>query len=500
MKANRRSFLKTAGLAGAALTLPGRLGAEPGRRRPNVLFIITDQQSATMMSCAGNKHLKTPAMDSLAAAGVRFERAYPSNPVCLPARFSFFTGHMPSAVGITLNEDGRKGVGKGVPGRAMGHLFRKAGYETVYGGKVHLPRGMGIEQIGFRRLTGDTRGKLADQCAAFLKQAHEKPFLLVASFMNPHDICYMAINDHRRSRGQAAIGNLDSRICEGLIAEPRKKLKEFAEKHCPPLPANHAVPKLEPEGITTSYVKQRMFRHYARTKWPPEMWRLHRWAYCRLTEKVDAHVAKVLDAVRRAGLEDSTLIVFTSDHGDHDSAHKLEHKSILYEEAARIPFIMSYKGTISAGRVDDEHLVSNGLDLLPTLCDYAGIEPPRGLLGRSVRPLAEKKPPPAWREYLVVESQNGRMLRTDRFKYVVYDSGARREQLIDLKNDPGEMKNLAYDQKHKAVLAEHRELLGKWLKRAGDRSAGKYIVQRADPDETAAHLRAPAAVSIPRRP
>lgn len=476
MKTNRRSFLKTVGVAGAAVALPGRLGAEQARRRPNVLVIITDQQSATMMSCAGNKHLKTPAMDSLAAAGVRFERAYPSNPVCLPARFSFFTGRMPSAVAIGLNADGRKGVPKDMPPQAMGWLFRKAGYQTVYGGKVHLPRGMGLEQIGFRRLTGDTRGKLADQCAAFLKQAHEKPFLLVASFMNPHDICYMAINDHRRSGGQAPLGNLDSRICEGLIAGPRKKLKEFAEKHCPPLPANHAVPGLEPEAITTSYVKRRMFRHYARTKWPPEMWRLHRWAYCRLTEKADAHISKVLDAVRQANLQDSTLIVFTSDHGDHDSAHKLEHKSILYEGAARIPFLISYKGVIPAGRVDDEHLVSSGLDLLPTLCDYAGIEPPRGLLGRSVRPLAEKKPPASWRDYLVVESHSGRMLRTASFKYVVYSSGARREQLIDLKDDPGEMKNLAYDQKHKDVLAKHRELLGKWFKRAADSTAGKYIV------------------------
>lgn len=476
MKTNRRSFLKTVGVAGAGLALPGRLGAEQAPRRPNVLVIITDQQSATMMSCAGNKHLKTPAMDSLAAAGVRFERAYPSNPVCLPARFSFFTGRMGSEVGIGLNEDGRKGVPKDMPPQAMGWLFRKAGYQTVYGGKVHLPKGMALEQIGFRRLTGDTRGKLADACAAFLKQAHEKPFLLVASFMNPHDICYMAINDHRRSGGQAPLGNLDSRICEGLIAEPRKKLKEFVEKHCPPLPANHAVPRLEPEGITTSYVKRRMFRHYARTKWSPQMWRLHRWAYCRLTEKVDAHISKVLDAVRQANLENSTLIVFTSDHGDHDSAHKLEHKSILYEEAARIPFVMSYKGVIPAGRVDDEHLVSNGLDLLPTLCDYAGIEPPKDLLGKSVRPLAEKKPPASWRDYLVVESHSGRMLRTGRFKYVVYSSGAHREQLIDLKDDPGEMKNLAHDEKHKDVLVKHRELLRKWLKRAADRSAGKYIV------------------------
>ena len=473
--AERRAFLRTMGFGAAALALPDWAEAAGGRRRPNIVFIVTDQQSATMMSCAGNRWLKTPAMDRLAASGVRFERAYASNPVCLPARFSFFTGHMPSKVGIGLNEDGQRGVPKEFPREAMGWLLRDAGYETVYGGKVHLPRGMAPPRIGFRRLTGDSRGKLADECAKFLKQPHGKPFLLVASFINPHDICYMALNAHRRSQGQPPIGNLDSRTCEGLIEGPRGNLAEFVRKHCPPLPANHAVPALEPEGITTSYVKRRMFRHYARTRWSADMWRLHRWAYCRLTEMVDAHVGKVLDALRDAGLEGNTLVVFTSDHGDHDASHKLEHKSILYEQAARIPLIVSCKGVTPAGRVDDSHLVSNGLDLLPTLCDYAGIEPPKGLLGRSFRRLAEGKPMADWRDHLVVESQNGRMVRTARHKYVVYDSGARREQLFDLAADPGEMANLAYDPKHKAIIAAHRRLLTEWVGRAGDTIASRYI-------------------------
>ena len=473
---DRRGFLRDVGVAGAALALPARAAETKPQTRPNILFIITDQQHAGMMSCTGNPHLKTPALDRLAASGIRFERAYTSNPVCLPARFAFVTGRMPSAVGVGLNADGgRAAITPAIQRQAMGNLFRNAGYETVYGGKVHLPRRMGLDAIGFRRLTGNTRGPLADACVQFLKQPHGKPFLLVASFINPHDICYMGINAYRHSKGQPPIGNVDSKTCEGLLEEPRKSLEEFVEKHCPPLPANHGVPALEPECITRNYVDRRQFRAYIRKSWPPAMWRLHRWAYCRLTERVDVHIGRVLDAVRDAGLEGSTLIVFTSDHGDHDSAHRLEHKSTLYEEAARIPLILSRKGIIPAGVVDTTHLVSNGLDLLPTLCDAAGIEPPGGLFGRSLRPLAEGRKIASWRDHLVVESQNGRMVRTARFKYCLYDSGARREQLTDLEADPGEMTNLASAPRHAATLAHHRALLKKWVEQTGDPIAGKYL-------------------------
>ena len=163
----RRKFLRTACLGTAALWgRPWLCAAQ--KKRPNILLIITDQQSATMMSCTGNSHLKTPAMDRLAAGGIRFERAYPANPVCLPTRFSFFTGHMPSKAGIGLNEDGQRPVPKRFAENAMGRLFREAGYETVYGGKVHLPKGMELDAIGFRKLTGDQRGPLAGRCAKFL--------------------------------------------------------------------------------------------------------------------------------------------------------------------------------------------------------------------------------------------------------------------------------------------------------------------------------------------
>jgi len=222
------------------------------------------------------------------------------------------------------------------------------------------------------------------------------------------------------------------------------------------LPPNFEPQDQEPEAIRM-LLEQRLFKKHARETWPDEKWRMHRWAYCRLTEMVDAQIGRVLDAIRESGLEEKTVIVFSSDHGDMDSAHRMEHKTALYEEAARVPLIVSYKGVTPAGLVNDTHLVSNGLDLIPTLCDYAAIEPPNGLTGESFRPLAEGKTPQSWRTHLFIESEFGYMLRSERYKYVLYDVGKNREQLIDLENDPGEMKNLATNPTYQDILREHRE-------------------------------------------
>lgn len=476
----RREFLAAAikTTAGLALTQVPIAGARQ-QQRPNILFIMTDQQHAGMMSCTGNPWLKTPALDRLAASGTRFERAYAANPVCIPSRFSLQTGLMPSAIGMGRNEDApQTTVTDAMVQQSLGNLFQKAGYETVYGGKVHLPGPMNnLKNLGYRNLTNDSRQGLANACADFLKGPHAKPFLLFASFINPHDICYMGINAHLRATGEPLTNNTDSKTCEAVLDHTRQSgdLAAFVRDHCPPLPANHGIPDREPECITRKYTEARPFRAYLRAHWNDDQWRLHRWAYCRLTEMVDAQIGIVLDALRDAGLQDSTLVVFTSDHGDMDSAHRLEHKSILYHEAVNVPFLMSFSSRIRKGAVDREHFVSNGLDLLPTLCDYAGIEVPVGRLGRTVRPWAEGNPVGSWRDFVVAESQNGRMVRTDRFKYCVYDSGEHPEQLTDMKNDPGEMKNLAETGTFRSVLDQHRRLLKDWIERTGDRIGATYL-------------------------
>jgi arylsulfatase A-like enzyme len=432
-----------------------------------------------MMSCAGNPHLMTPAMDGLARGGARFERAYCANPVCAPSRAAMLTGVMPSRMGAEHNEDLlRAKIPESILENSLGRICRSAGFETAYGGRIGLPVTAG--QLGFESISDDHRGKLADDCADFLGRKHDKPFLLVASFINPHDICYMAIQSFEEAEGKkkAAAKADDQPPHLAALAEAMKRPEgvpddEFFGRLCPRLPDNFEIPRDEPEAVNFAVGS---YRKYARENWSAEQWRLHRWAYCRLTERVDAEIATVLQALEANGLADDTVIVFSSDHGEMDSAHRLNEKSVLYEEAVRVPFIVRFNGETRPGLVNGTHLVSSGLDLIPTLCDYAGIEVPPGLTGRSVRALAAGKPPGAWRNSLVVESKPSRMLRSKRFKYTVYGYGEPREALVDLESDPGEMKNLAPDLAYRDVLSEHRTLLRDGYRDNGDALDPRYIV------------------------
>jgi arylsulfatase A-like enzyme len=495
----RRQFLA----AGAA---PLARGA--ARQRPNVLVILTDQQGAGMMSCAGNPYVKTPNMDSLAQSGVRFERAYVANPVCSPSRMSLLTGRMPSEIGMECNEDGGKvAVPRPMLEASLGNTFRRAGYRTVYGGKVHLPpaeagnRGRdNLDAYGFDLLSSDQRGELGRSCAAFLRDKHERPFLMVASFINPHDICFMAINAFAKATGQnaAAVERKQARpdspaeyLAKALRHPEGVSEEEFFRRYCPPLPANLEVPKDE---LSSLAVDKREFQLWVRRNWTDRDWRLHRWAYARLTEQVDREIGVVLEALRESGRDKDTLVVLTSDHGDQDASHRLEHKEVLYEEAIRVPFVVSGKGVAKPGAVDRQHLVSNGLDLIPTLCDFAGIPKPASLGGYSVRPLAEGKSVPQWRDCLVVENHLGRLVHGGQWKYLAgrdakhgdacgicpgriknWD-GKVREMLIDLETDPGEMVNLAKERRHEPRLRDGRRLLRAWHERNGVALDPGYLV------------------------
>ena len=163
-----------------------------------------------------------------------------------------------------------------------------------------------------------------------------------------------------------------------------------------PLPDNFRIPELEPEaielyskatGVTPAGTMRKVYNE--------RQWQIYRWIYCRLTEQVDQQIGRILDAVKRNGLDDETLVIFTSDHGDMDACHRLASKGRFYEQSARVPFLMRYQGKI-ANQVDT-NLVSSGLDLLPTVCDYAGLDVPMGLLGKSLRPLAEPGTVDHWR-------------------------------------------------------------------------------------------------------
>jgi arylsulfatase A-like enzyme len=254
-----------------------------------------------------------------------------------------------------------------------------------------------------------------------------------------------------------------------------RKASSLPLKELTPLPENYDLPKNEPSAIADRPIGKAVTPSMLMRKtYDEKAWRIYRWLYHRLTENVDKNIGRILDGLKEAGVEDNTLIIFTSDHGNMDASHKLASKGIFYEESVGVPFIMKYKGNIAPGKIDKTHLVSSGLDLLPTICDFAGVKIPEHLLGKSLRPLAEGKPVEKWRSYVASENDWTRMIRTRNFKYCVFLK-TKEESLVDLKNDPGEMRNLAHDQQFKEVLAEHRRLLSEWAKISNDEEGLKYI-------------------------
>lgn len=430
---SRRSLL-----AGAAIQAAP---AFPQVDRPNLLLILTDQQSHDSWSGAGNPHLRTPAIDSLAARGTAFTETYCTYPVCSPSRSSIFTSRMPHETGV---EDNGKPIRPGIP--TLGEIFSAASYKTVYAGKWHLPKsfdGMtGFEKlIGGSALGKDMDEPVAHECSRWLRAKPQQPFLMVASFMNPHDICDW-IRRHPGTRTHA---------------NPRR---------FPPAPANMAVDPHEPEPIQFHRSKGYDLMSQAvgiASRWHRNDVREYIHDYYRMVEDVDHHIGTVLKALRDTGLDRTTVICFTSDHGEGLGAHRWAQKASFYEESSHVPMILAGPGVPQgvSGKL------TSLLDIVPTFCDYAGITPPADLRGASLRT-------PPDRPYVVSElrygaaERDGRMVRSPRYKYTVFRSGDRAEQLFDLETDPGEVLNLAADPASRSILDAHRAMLADWSRLTGD--------------------------------
>lgn len=461
----RREFLKTtASIAGGTLLQGPRLIAASSSRadkRPNILVIITDQQFADAMSCCiGTDYINTPNMDTLAVGGMRFTRAYCENPLCVPSRTSMFTGHYLHETGIQTNTNEKIDPDKFI---CMGRIFKEAGYDTGFFGKWHMPfKEANKNEHGFDTYIGKEGRYSGVPCSEFIHKDRKNPFLAVASFLNPHNICEW-------SRGQKLPG--------GSIGEPPEP------SACPPLKPNMAPPEGETDIISHMRKAYQAHRLFPVGNFTNDKWRQYLWAYYRLIEKVDRHVGTLLNALRESEQQENTLVVFLSDHGECHGVHRWNQKTVFYDEAARVPFIISQKGRTPQGTC--ETLVQTGIDLIPTLCDFAGIEAPKGLPGISLKTYAMNQSSGEDRPYIVVSNKmvqcepvdgvllqpDGRMVRSSRYKYCLYSLGQRRESLVDMQADPGEMVNLAAKNQYRSTLLQHRESLRSFARKYGDNVA-----------------------------
>lgn len=445
---------------------------ETGRKHPNIVVFITDQQQAGKLSYYGDRGLKTPTMDRIASSGYNFSGAYCAFPLSTPQRFSMFTGMYPSSINLRFNpgKDDRNMVDMDALERMrpdmLANVFNKAGYDTYYGGKAHLISreiNEDPEFYGFKHIYAtDRRNVLGPDAVEFLKHKtpQDKPFLMVVSYINPHDICeYDDYVDLQKLDEKTRLRKLDgiSRVANYINRTTWYPEDWKDSDMCPPLPDNFKKMKGEPEGLpgkTSEY-----------TDW---QWRMHRYVYNRLVEEVDADMAPVYKALQDGGFLGNTYIIFISDHGDMDGSHHREHKSVPYQEAQKVPFIIAGPGVLE-GMIDSRTTVNTGIDFLPTLCELAGINYCKDVYpGMSVKDVAMGRSAGLDRKYIFTEGANWfQVIEDGRYKLTIIEREGYPEILVDLKEDPGELENMVGDASYETIRKRLDSALKRELHRRG---------------------------------
>ena len=446
----RRDFLAaTAG--GAALT--ALRGSAPASarpvRRPNFLFILTDDQRFDAMGCAGNRLIHTPAIDALAARGVRFDRAFVTLSICSPSRAACLTGRYGSRNGVT---DLGQGLAAGES--TFARRLKRAGYRTGFVGKWHLrdrPKDCGFDFATFfegngphtnRRVTTGGRphvaeGYIEDYSAGrsieFMRAASDagEPFVLWHCTQVPH--MTPAFNWDARDETLA-------RYDEGRMPVPASWQDSLAGK-----PPYLAAARSRTRAVTYGYDRPEGIRRHCRRY------------YAAITD-MDAALGRLLGALDRLQLRDNTYVFFLSDNGWFLGDHGFTSKVLPYEASIRVPMVVAGPGL---GPRVDSHLVLN-VDVMPTMLELAGLEAPANLHGRSLMPLLRGEKAD-WRKSFLYEAPTSVLgsrpllaVRTERWKLVRTCDGKELapgpepafEELYDLQADPEEMANLAGQPAH----------------------------------------------------
>ena len=445
--------------------VPQTRGAEIAAARTNVLLITADDLRPEL-GCYGVSAARTPNIDRLAARGVRFERAYCQYPVCNPSRTSFLTGLRPDTTRVLANTvHFRKNLPDVV---TLPQLFKQNGYTTISLGKI-FHRGQTME---------DLRPEMDDTASWTLSQ-----YFQATPLGNKGEGRNLTGGKLAWCRWLAAEGN-DEDQPDGMIArEAVKALEEHRDKpfflavgfhkpHDPFVAPKKYFDQFPPEKLT-------LYRDPAgRTPDPPpalgggafeqafaaftdqQRREFHR-AYYAGASFTDAQVGKVLDALDRLKLAERTVVVFLGDHGYHLGERGWWNKNTIYELSARAPLIIAPPAGKNSGKACRR--IVEFLDLYPTLADLAGLQPPPGLQGVTLRPLLDDPDAP-WSRPAYTQVRRGefmgRSVRTDRWRYTEWDdNGKAGVELYDHDADPGEYHNLATDPKHAATAADMKKII-----------------------------------------
>ena len=471
------SYLNTKRFIVLVLLLLSTLASAQQKKKPNILFIISDDLTATAVSSYENKACNTPNIDKLASEGIRYTRAYSQYPVCGPSRASLMSGYYPTATRTYGYVSGRENIGP--ERKTWSQLFKEKGYYTARVSKIFhmgvpidiengsngtddeaswterfnsqgpewkaegeaelvqgnptgtLPR-KGGNVMTIVKADGDdlvhSDGKTAQKAIELIKKHKNEPFFLALGFVRPH-VPFVAPKNYFEPYPYHK------------ILMPKKVEGDWND--IPKRGINY-VTSINGQ-MSSDQEKKAVAAYYASVSY------------------MDAQVGKVLKALKEEGLEDNTIIIFTSDHGFHLGEHSFWMKVSLHEESVRVPMIIKVPGKKPAVCNSFVEL----LDLYPTVAELAGIETSKHLQGKSLAKTIEN-PNHKVRKMAFSVSQGGKtfLLRTEKWAYIQYDEDAASGiELFDMENDPKQFTNLAGKAAYvKTVSFFQKELRKKLIK------------------------------------
>jgi choline-sulfatase len=433
----------------------------------NSLILLSDEQDAMALSCAGHPWVKTPRLDALAARGTRFVNAFTPSPICVPARASLANGRWTHDTGYWDNAMGYDGRVRG-----WGHELLDAGHRVESIGKLHYahaeaPTGLGRQHLplhlngGVGQVWGSVRNPLPDvprpsqlftelgageskynrfdmdvarRAVRWLHERAEqpdgRPWTLFVGFVAPHFPLVVP---------QRFLDGLD------IAALPLPRLHPSTGYRRHPWVQRHADFSNADDELGSS-----------------ERRRLALASYYALVSFLDEQVGHVLQALSQTGLDASTQVIFSSDHGDNQGVRGMWNKSTLYREATNVPMIVAGPG-LPTGRVCSTNV--NLIDVAPTITEAAGLRTPAEWPGRSLRAIAHEADDAqrvGFSEYHAVGSPSAAfMLRQGRWAYHHYVGYA--PELFDIENDPGQAEDLAARPAHANDLRRLEALLRQWV-------------------------------------
>ncbi|PSL06847.1 arylsulfatase A-like enzyme [Haloactinopolyspora alba] len=466
-------------------------------RSPNMLFLMTDQHRVDTLGCYGNPHVASPNLDALAAGGTRFDACFTPSAICTPARASLLTGVLPFRHRLLANYERNVGYSEELSDEFVpfSRRLRDAGYNVGIEGKWHVGKRRGPGEFGFDGL----------HLPGWHNPVSHPDYL---TWLKDNDLPQPVVDDGVRGTfPNGEPGNL----LAGVLHQPPEatfehyltdrtieRLEQYAlDRHRDERPffmATHFygphLPYLLPREYLEMYspdvvelpaslaetfenkppVQRRYSEHWTHDTLSEDTWRWLVAAYWGYVSLIDDQVGRLIEALQRLDLWDTTAVAFTADHGEFTGAHRLHDKGpAMYDDIYRIPGLLRVPG--APGGTSTTSFV-NLVDFTATILDLAGIEPDPEADGRSLVPFAMGEEPADWRTEMTAEFHGHhfpypqRMLRTERFKLVVNPESV--NELYDLGADPDELCNRYEDPGLRDVRADLLQRLYERLRASGD--------------------------------